>query len=212
MMYVLAAWTGFRKGEIGSLRLKSLRLDDDPPTATVEACFSKRKRQDTQVLHPELAGLLSEWLATKTDCRRDEPLFPVYTHVGVHDQTAAIRSLPAPPGYQRTEKASASLAKTGTDGPRHSPKKVPTVVPRGARNGAIRLASQAYQAASICTESGDEEAGDDEEATGPNVKRRGTLRTALHSAGSPCIDLHRAKSEVSPAGFEPATFGSGGTK
>ncbi len=60
-MYVLAAWTGFRKGEIGSLWLKSLRLDEDPPTATVEACFSERKRQDTQVLHPELAGLLSEW-------------------------------------------------------------------------------------------------------------------------------------------------------
>ena len=35
MMYVLAAWTGFRKGEIGSLTLRSLQLDDDPPTATV---------------------------------------------------------------------------------------------------------------------------------------------------------------------------------
>ena len=39
MMYVLAAWTGFRKGEIGSLTLRSLRLDDDPPTATVAACY-----------------------------------------------------------------------------------------------------------------------------------------------------------------------------
>jgi len=33
MMYVLAAWTGFRKGEVGSLTLSSLRLDDDPPSA-----------------------------------------------------------------------------------------------------------------------------------------------------------------------------------
>ena len=62
MMYVLAAWTGFRKGEIGSLTIRSLRLDDDPPTATVAACYSKRRRQDTQVLHPELVRQLREWL------------------------------------------------------------------------------------------------------------------------------------------------------
>jgi integrase len=58
MMYVLAAWTGFRKGEIGSLTLRSLHLDDDPPTATVDACYSKRRREDTQVLHPEVARQL----------------------------------------------------------------------------------------------------------------------------------------------------------
>jgi hypothetical protein len=46
MMYILASWTGFRKGEIGSLTLHSLRLDDDSPTATMDAilvmvlCFS----------------------------------------------------------------------------------------------------------------------------------------------------------------------------
>jgi hypothetical protein len=37
MMYALAAWTGFRKGEIGSLTLRSLNLDGNPPTATVLA-------------------------------------------------------------------------------------------------------------------------------------------------------------------------------
>ena len=41
MMYTLAAWTGFRKSEIGSLTLRSLDLEADPPTATVEAGFSK---------------------------------------------------------------------------------------------------------------------------------------------------------------------------
>lgn len=65
MMYVLAAWTGFRKGEIGSLTKNSLRLDDDPPTATVDACYSKRRREDAQVLHPDLVARLRVWLDTK---------------------------------------------------------------------------------------------------------------------------------------------------
>jgi integrase len=77
MMYVFAAWTGFRKGEVGSLTARSLRLDDDPPTATVEACYSKHRREDTQVLHPELARQLRDWLATKKRLTADEPLFPI---------------------------------------------------------------------------------------------------------------------------------------
>jgi len=81
MMYVLATWTGFRKGEIGSLTLSSLRLDDDPPTATVEACYSKRRREDTQVLHPEVVRQLKDWLSTKKDLKPDEPLFPISSRV-----------------------------------------------------------------------------------------------------------------------------------
>jgi len=77
MMYVLAAWTGFRKGEVGSLTPRSFRLDDDPPTATVAACYSKRKRQDTQILHSEVARRLKEWMATKPDLGADDLLFPV---------------------------------------------------------------------------------------------------------------------------------------
>ena len=77
MMYVLATWTGFRKGEIGSLTPRSLRLDDDPPTATVAACYSKRRRQDTQVLHPEVARQLKAWLGTKPDLGPEDLLFPV---------------------------------------------------------------------------------------------------------------------------------------
>lgn len=77
MMYVLAAWTGFRKGEIGSLTLRSLQLDDDPPTATVAACYSKRRHQDTQVLHQEVVRQLKSWLAAKGRRDPDAPLFPV---------------------------------------------------------------------------------------------------------------------------------------
>jgi len=38
--------------------------------------------------------------------------------------------------------------------------KVPTVVPRGAENGAIRLASESSETSSNCTENGDGEKGD----------------------------------------------------
>ena len=60
VMYVLAGWTGFRKGEIGSLTVESFSLDADPPTATVAAAYSKRRREDTQVLHPEVARILRD--------------------------------------------------------------------------------------------------------------------------------------------------------
>lgn len=81
MLYVLAAWTGFRKGELGSLTLRSLRLDDDPPTAPVAACYSKHRREDTQVLHPELVRQLKAWLATKRVPKPDEPLFAISRRV-----------------------------------------------------------------------------------------------------------------------------------
>jgi integrase/recombinase XerD len=77
MMYILAGWTGFRKGEIGSLTLRSFQLDDDPPTAAVAACYSKRKRSDTQILHPEVVGRLKQWLLTKPGLEPDELLFPI---------------------------------------------------------------------------------------------------------------------------------------
>lgn len=249
MMYVLAAWTGFRKGEIGSLTLRSFRLDDEPPTATVAACFSKRKRQDTQILHPEVVRLFRDWVAMKPKLGPDDLLFPisgkvpggterkthkmmhrdleaarnawiseastpleqtareqsdflkycddnglfadfhsnrhlfitsleranlspkmaqtlarhsdirltlgVYTHVGLQDQSAAIRSLPAPPASVQDTQESASLAssqekpekKSRARGQKNAASEVPTVVPSGAENGAILLASPASRIA-----------------------------------------------------------------
>lgn len=77
MMYIVAAWTGFRKAELGSLTRQSLCLDGDPPTATIEACYSKHRRRDTQVLHPQVVSLVREWLATKRFLKPSQPLFPV---------------------------------------------------------------------------------------------------------------------------------------
>jgi hypothetical protein len=66
----------------------------------------------------------------------------IYTHIGLHDQTTAIESLPAPPSLTpRKASDAAELRATGTDDAQPVAKKVPTVVPRGAENGAIHLAS-----------------------------------------------------------------------
>jgi hypothetical protein len=83
MMYILAAWTGFRKSEIGSLTAWSLRLEDDPATATVDACYSKRRQRDTQILHPEVARQLKLWLQNRNAIKSDPGilLFPVSASV-----------------------------------------------------------------------------------------------------------------------------------
>jgi len=310
MMYVLAAWTGFRKGEIGSLTPESFCLDADPPTATVAAAYSKRRREDSQVLHPELARQLKEWLAAKglgpdellfrvsgkvpggkerkthlmmkkdlerarktwveeakddaeemkrreetdflkyedsdgkyADFHSNRHLFitsleraglspkmaqtlarhsdirltlGVYTHVGVHDQTAAIGSLPAPPGESvGPANEAATLAATGTDGPQRptpgdetTPREVPTMVPSGAENGAERVAPDTLRIAPTCTEGADEQTKNDDQeiAVTPDKTRR--FRTERDRSASRCTGQDGGKNEVHPRGFEPLTFGS----
>ena len=76
-MYVLSSWTGFRKGEVGSLTKRSFRLTDDPPTVTVEAAYSKRRRLDCQELHSMVVEWVRQWLETKDDLCDDNLLFPV---------------------------------------------------------------------------------------------------------------------------------------
>jgi integrase len=308
MMYVLAGWTGFRKGEIGSLTLRSFRLDDLPPTATVSACYSKRRRQDNQVLHPEVVRRLQAWLATKAELGPDELLLPVsgrvtggkerkthkmmqldleiartnwinegdspeeqyrrgqsdflayqsedgcfadfhsnrhlfiasleqaglspkmaqtlarhsdvrltlgvYTHLGIHDQSSAVGALPAPPGLDGKPHCEATqLRATGTDDQivrENRGKKVPTVVPTGAENGAVRLATSTYEPAPSCTEADDagNKNGDHGIALTPEDGRR--IRTTRVRTASRCTADAPAESKVSPTGVEPVTFGFGG--
>ena len=314
MMYVLAAWTGFRKGEIGSLTLRSLQLTDVPQTATVDACYSKRKRQDAQILHPEVARQLQDWLNTKPKLGPSTLLFPVsgkvpggierkthkmmrldleaartrwieagesagerearqksdflaycdsngrfadfhsnrhsfitsleraalspkmaqtlarhsdvrltlgvYTHVGLHDRVAAIHSLPAPPGMSVGPENDADALRTSGTKPPHgavsTPRiasiEVPTVVPRGADIGAVQPASETLRATPVCTGAGQKRPRERKNEARPKALRRGTLRTALHRAGTDCTAAEGANEEVSPTGVEPVTFGFGGRR
>jgi len=90
MLYILAAWTGLRRGELGSLTLKNFKLDGNPPTVTVEAAYSKHRREDNQVLHPEVVSQFRDWLKLRRP-KPGEILFPISERTcGINRKTAKM--------------------------------------------------------------------------------------------------------------------------
>lgn len=77
MAYRVASGTGFRRAELASLTPASFNLDADPPTVTVAARDSKRRRQDVQPIRPDLATLLGPWMDGKP---AGEPVLPLPGH------------------------------------------------------------------------------------------------------------------------------------
>jgi integrase len=73
VIYCLSAHTGFRESELASLRPASFDLGAKLPTVTVEACYSKHRRQDVQPLRPDVAEMIRQYIAGKP---RNEPLWP----------------------------------------------------------------------------------------------------------------------------------------
>ena len=65
MLYRVALETGLRWAELRSLTRASLDLDGDPPTVTVEAAYSKHRREDVLPLRPETAAMLREYTKGK---------------------------------------------------------------------------------------------------------------------------------------------------
>ncbi len=91
MLYLLAAWTGFRKGELGSLTLRSFKLTMSNPTVTIQASYSKHRREDVQILHPDIVARFLEWLEIRCPVNEDEILFPVsLASCGVERKTASM--------------------------------------------------------------------------------------------------------------------------
>jgi integrase len=90
MLYLLAAWTGYRKGELGSLTLRHfVGLDTDTPMITVRAGYSKRRRDDRMTLHPDIADHFKTWLEIRRPASDDEILFPISgASCGVERKTA----------------------------------------------------------------------------------------------------------------------------
>jgi integrase len=65
MLYTLAAYVGFRASELASLTAESFDLESDPPSVTVEAAYSKRRRRDCQPLRQDIADSFRQWLEGK---------------------------------------------------------------------------------------------------------------------------------------------------
>ena len=65
MLYTVALHTGLRASELASLSARSIQLDSSPPTITVEAAYSKRRRRDLQPIPGWLAERLRPWLGNR---------------------------------------------------------------------------------------------------------------------------------------------------
>jgi len=72
LLYWLAVESGLRSNELRSLTRASFALDAEPHTVTVDAAYSKHRRQDTLALRPALATALRDFLAAKMP---DAPAF-----------------------------------------------------------------------------------------------------------------------------------------
>jgi len=92
MLYILAAWTGYRRKELASLSLHSFDFVGQPPSVQVLAGYSKNKRTDSVPLHPVLVDRLTAWLADKHDLDPDASLFALQTDGGWWRKTSKMMS------------------------------------------------------------------------------------------------------------------------
>ena len=93
MLYIVAAWTGYRREELASLTLSSFDFEVDPPTVQVKASYSKRRRNDIVPLHSAVVEQLKDWLAAKGKIERTEFLFNLRADGGGLRRTAKMMRL-----------------------------------------------------------------------------------------------------------------------
>jgi integrase len=90
MLYVLACWTGYRRGELASLTVNSIDLKSELPTVRVGAEYSKRRKKESIPLHPFVVTRLNLWLTDRGPLKRGEPLFELKTAKGHWRKTAKM--------------------------------------------------------------------------------------------------------------------------
>ncbi|RCS41245.1 hypothetical protein DTL42_22005 [Bremerella cremea] len=84
MIYVLAAWTGYRRAELASLTLRSFDLTGENPSVRLQAIDSKNRKGGEIPLHPVVVERLQTWLSGRTVADRNALLFPLRTESGKH--------------------------------------------------------------------------------------------------------------------------------
>ncbi len=76
VLYSVTVETGLRVGELRSLTWGSFDLTGDPPSVTIEAAYSKHRREDVQPLRPATAAMLDRWSAESGSGDRTHSVFP----------------------------------------------------------------------------------------------------------------------------------------
>jgi integrase len=84
MLYRLALGTGFRASELASLTPAQFALEGEAPTVSVEACYSKHRKEDVQPIREDLAAALRPWLAKRFRGA------PVFATARLEEKTAAM--------------------------------------------------------------------------------------------------------------------------
>ena len=122
MLYFVAVYTGLRAQELASLTPESFDLDAGTPTVTVQAGYSKRRREDLQPLPGDLIHVLRDWLDLRPD---GELLWPgSWWNVAAEmlrkdlDVTGALEKLPAiksPDSDDHQDNEGELIRATGTD-------------------------------------------------------------------------------------------------
>lgn len=89
MLYRLAAMTGLRASELASLTPASFDLTADTPIVTLEAAYSKHRREDVLPLHPDLVARLRQWLSER-DRQQDGPRHSLAESFGRREASVSV--------------------------------------------------------------------------------------------------------------------------
>lgn len=90
MLYILATWTGFRRGELAALTRRSFDLGPGPATVRLPAAASKRRKAERLPLHPTVVARLDAWLAARPDGLPGAPIFDLVTPKGYFRRTSKM--------------------------------------------------------------------------------------------------------------------------
>jgi integrase/recombinase XerD len=75
VLYIVGAYTGFRRKEIASIYPHSFDFDSEPPILTIEAAYSKHRRTDVIPLRRDFAERIRVWITSKGGSGHGGPLF-----------------------------------------------------------------------------------------------------------------------------------------
>ncbi len=93
MVYILAAWTGYRRAELASLTKRSFKLRSNPPSLAVPASHTNNRKAAEIPLHADVVERYLAWIDEKGEMEADSPVFQLKTTGGHWRKTAKMMRL-----------------------------------------------------------------------------------------------------------------------